>query len=149
MFSKVIDIHTYGPMEFHPITNIVRKIVKENCSADGIIWLSVEGATPALLILQKGMEKAFIEYITKIIPFTTWRHGNAYAHLTSTLISTNLAIPIINSEPVLNYGEEIYLLETRPVYNHIRRILIELHCNNRSPPHPKERAFSCNMPSLI
>lgn len=113
------------------MTYLVKQVVEESCSGDGVVWLSVEGATPALLVLKKGREKEFVNYITKLIPITGWRHGNAYAHLTSTLIKTNIAIPIVKGELMLNSSEELYLLETRSVHNHKRKMFIEVHCNKK------------------
>ena len=128
--SRVVEVKTFGPLELHPVTQIVENIVRESCSGEGIAWISVEGATPALLILEKGSEKMFIEYITKLVPISGWRHGNAYAHLISTLVGTTLAIPIIEGKLVLKPSQELYLLETRFVYNHTRRLLIEVHCKS-------------------
>jgi len=126
VFSRIVEIRTYGPMELHPITKIVEEVVAESCIGNGVVWISVEGATPALLILNTK-KKEFIKYITSIIPFKGWRHGNAYAHLISTLISTNLVLPVMEQKILLNPDEEIYLLETRSVYNHVRNVFIEVH----------------------
>ncbi|MEM1644309.1 MAG: YjbQ family protein [Ignisphaera sp.] len=129
VFSKIIELRTYGPMELHPLTNIVKSVVAESSIKNGIMWMSIEGATPALLILTKGVEKDVLNYVVNLVLFKNWRHDNAYAHLISTIISTNLSIPIMNGELVLDPNEEIYILETRSVYNHLRRILIEIHGN--------------------
>jgi len=129
VFSKIVEFRTYGPMELHPITKIAKSAIAESTIKNGIVWISVEGATPALLILTRGKEKDMLNHITNLILFKNWKHGNAYAHLISTIISTNLAIPIIEGELLLNSSEEIYILETRSVYNHLRRILIEVHGN--------------------
>jgi len=129
VYSKVVEVRTYGPMELHPITSILKETLHESDIKNGIVWISVEGATPALCLLRRGIEKRFLSYIARLIPFTGWNHGNAYAHLISTLVSTNKAIPIINGELLLNPDEEVYVLETRSVYNHVRKIAIEIHGN--------------------
>ena len=126
-YLKMIEIRTYGPMVLHPITDVVRKIVEESDTEAGIAWISVEGATPALLVADKEKALRYVNYITKLIPFSGWSHGNAYAHLISTITSTNIAIPVLNKTLFLRENEEIFLLETRSVYNHIRRILVEIH----------------------
>ncbi|MEM4884142.1 MAG: YjbQ family protein, partial [Saccharolobus sp.] len=109
--------------------NIVMSVVAVSSLNYGIMWMWLEGATPALLILTKGVEKDVLNYVANLVLFKNWRHDNAYAHLISTIISTNLSIPIMNGELVLDPNEEIYILETRSVYNHLRRILIEIHGN--------------------
>ncbi|MEL9940554.1 MAG: YjbQ family protein [Ignisphaera sp.] len=127
MYSKVIEVKTYGPMVLHNITDIVTDCIKESGVKNGLIWISVEGATPAIVVLEVGKEEAFLNFITRLIPFEGWRHGNAYAHLISTILSTNAVIPVENGAIMLRNDERIYLLETRSVYNHVRRIAVEIH----------------------
>ncbi|MEM0371838.1 MAG: YjbQ family protein [Ignisphaera sp.] len=125
--SKIVEIRTYGPMVLHPITYLVKDVISECKASMGLVWISVEGATPALIVLSKGMDKDFLNFICRFIPFNGWRHGNAYAHLISTLISTNIVIPIMDGSLVLSPDDDIYLLETRSVHNHVRRISIQIH----------------------
>lgn len=127
VYSKVIEVKTYGPMVLHNITDIVTDCIKESGVKNGLIWISVEGATPAIVVLEVGKEEAFLNFITRLIPFEGWRHGNAYAHLISTILSTNAVIPVENGAIMLRNDERIYLLETRSVYNHVRRIAVEIH----------------------
>lgn len=129
VFLKSIDITTFGPMELYPLRKIVRDIVIESGVEFGSILISVEGATPALAILRKGFERKFINLLETLIPFTIWRHGNAYAHLISTAISTSIVIPIEKRDLLLDEDYEIFLLETRAVYNHRRKLLIYIHGN--------------------
>lgn len=114
-------------MVLHNITDIVAECLKESGVKNGLIWISVEGATPAIVVLEVGKEEAFLNFITRLIPFEGWRHGNAYAHLISTVLSTNAVIPVENGAIMLRNDERIYLLETRSVYNHVRRIAVEIH----------------------
>lgn len=114
-------------MVLHPLSLIAIEAIAESNIRKGVMWLSVEGATPALVILRKGLEKMFIDYVSNLVLFKKWRHGNAYAHLISTIFSTTITIPVIDKALALGKDEEIYLLETRSVYNHIRRIAVEIH----------------------
>lgn len=127
VYSKVVEVKTYGPMVLHNITDIVTDCIKESGVKNGLIWISVEGATPAIVVLEVGKEEAFLNFITRLIPFEGWRHENAYAHLISTILSTNAVIPVENGAIMLRNDERIYLLETRSVYNHVRRIAVEIH----------------------
>jgi thiamine phosphate synthase YjbQ (UPF0047 family) len=126
-YLKSISIITFGPMELHPIRKIIEDAIAESGVEIGSILVSVEGATPALLILERGLEKSIIKLLETLVPYTIWRHGNAYAHLISTILSTSLTIPIKDSNIVLDKDYEVYLLETRAVYNHKRRVLIYIH----------------------
>jgi len=127
VFSKLVEIKTFGPMVLHPLRNILERCINESDIENGVLYASVEGATPALVILERGLESLFINFLTKFIPFTGWEHGNAYAHLISTLLSTNLVIPIENYSLALNSSTEVYLLETRSVHNHSRSVAVEIH----------------------
>lgn len=127
VYSKIVNVKTYGPMVLHPLSDMVNEVVIESSVKNGVMWISVEGATPALVVLKKGLEKVFIEYVSNLVLFKQWRHGNAYAHLISTIFSTTVTIPIVDQAILLGRDEEIYLLETRSVYNHLRRIAIEIH----------------------
>ncbi|MEM0006328.1 MAG: YjbQ family protein [Ignisphaera sp.] len=127
VFSKMIDVQTFGPMELFPLRKTIEGIVAESGIRFGSMLISVEGATPAIVILEKGFEKRLIQLLETLVPFTIWRHGNAYAHLISTFISTSIALPIENGNILLDEGYEIFLLETRAVYNHKRKLAIHIH----------------------
>lgn len=127
VYSKIVEVKTYGPLVVHPITQVISGALAESGITSGIVWASVEGATPALFVLRRGLEQKFVNYITRLIPITVWRHDNAYAHLMSTIISTNFCIPVVAGKLALHPDEEVYLLETRSVYNHSRRVFIEIH----------------------
>ena len=114
-------------MELFPIRKVVESAVAESRIRFGNLLISVEGATPALAILEKGFERAFIKVLETLVPFTIWRHGNAYAHLISSMISTSIAIPIEGGGLLLDKDYDIFLLETRAVYNHKRKIGICIH----------------------
>lgn len=129
VYSKVVSIRTYGPMVLHPLGALISEVITESNIKNGITWISIEGATPALVVLRKGMEEKFVEYVSNLVLFKKWRHDNAYAHLISTIFSTTAVIPLIDRSLVLGKNEEIYLLETRSVYNHLRRIAVEIHGN--------------------
>lgn len=126
-YSRVVSIKTYGPLVLHPLSYVASEAIAESGIKNGIMWISVEGATPALVILRKGLEEKFTEYVSNLVLFKRWRHGNAHAHLISTIFSTTITIPVIDQALALGRDRELYLLETRSVYNHTRRIAIEIH----------------------
>ncbi len=127
VYSKLVEVRTWGPMKLHPVRAVLEEAVRESGIERGVLWASAKGATPALLLLERGLEEALLSAVKKLIPFTGWRHGNAYAHLVSTTLSTCLAIPVENGRLLLDDVYEIYLLETRSVYNHRRSIAISIH----------------------
>ncbi len=123
---SVAKVRTYGPMKLFDITNYVAEAVKSCGVCTGIVRVDVKGATPALVALSPEDCEDFVEALTKLVPFSKWRHGNAYAHLSSTALSTSLTLAVENGELVLPKGARVYLLETRSVYNHLRNVIIEL-----------------------
>lgn len=123
--SKLVEVGT-GPMKLHPIDELLGEAVEESSVEEGVLWVSVKGAAPALVILEEGPEERFVDTLRKLIPITGWRRGNTYAHLTSTLLSACLALPIAG-KPLLDMPYRVYLLETHPVHNHRRTIAITIY----------------------
>ena len=123
---EVLEVATYGPLKLHRVTELVRKAVERCGVRNGVTRIDVAGATPALLLVDPADEDAVLRAITKLVPITGWRHGNAYAHLVSTVVTTSLHLAIENRSLVIPRGYEIYLLETRPVHNHRRKLAIEI-----------------------
>lgn len=132
---RSIEVYTHGPMELHPLRSTIERIIGESGVRFGSILVSVEGATPALVVLEKGFERRFIDLLERLIPYTVWRHGNAYAHLASTTISTSLAVPIAEGGLLLDRDYEVFLLETRAVYNHKRRLVLYIRGYTHEPSH--------------
>ncbi len=127
VLSSSLRIRTYGPTVFFPIRGLIEEVVRESRVKEGIAWLSVKGATPALVVATEEVANELGKCLKYLIPVSGWRHGNAYAHLRSTVLSTSKVIPIINNELAIPKEYEIYLLETRSVYNHIREVVIQIH----------------------
>lgn len=124
--SSVVELRSYGPLKLFDVTDEVENVVKECRVGMGIARVDVVGATPALLLLEESRAEDVVRVLTKLVPLSGWRHGNAYAHLISTAVTTSLALAIEGGELVLPQGCRIFLLETRPVYNHRRLLNIEV-----------------------
>ena len=125
--SEVVEVRTFGPMKLFDITTLVNDVVRRCGVSEGLAWVCVKGATPALILCEESRCEEVVEAITRLIPFSGWRHGNAYAHLISTTLSTSIAVPVEGSRLVLAEGYSIKLLETRSVYNHRRQIVVQVH----------------------
>ena len=125
--SEIVEVRTHGPMKLFDVTEPLLEAVSRCGVSEGVAWLSVKGATPALILCEESECGEIVEAVTRLIPFTGWRHGNAYAHLASTVLSTSIPIAIEGSRPIIPPGYRIKLLETRSVYNHRRQIVIQIH----------------------
>ncbi len=117
-------ITTHGPMSYFPLRRIIEEYIKETGLEKGLVTISVKGATPGIIIVDKSEIQSIDHALKELIPVIGWEHGNAYAHLRSTIMSTTQTIPFINKRLVLPQSHQVYLVETRPVYNHQRTIIL-------------------------
>ncbi len=109
-------------MSYFPLRDRIESIIARCGISRGLVTIHARGATPAIIVVDRRELEYFDELLKKLVPVTGWRHGNAYAHLRSTITSTTTTVPFINSRLVLPLEYEVYFLETRPVHNH-RRIV--------------------------
>ncbi len=124
VYRSIVEFRTTGPMKYYDITSIVRDIIAESSIRNGIVFIHAVGATPAVLLVHREHLDKIDEYAKTDIPVTGWLHGNAYAHLRSSIIGTSLIIPVINGKLWIHENYRIYYLETRPVHNHRRKIVV-------------------------
>ncbi len=128
--SYSVRFRTTGPSGIYDLTQALYNIVRESGVSEGIAWISAKGATPVLLIFPKHLVAEAIRCMEAFIPAvppTPWMHGNAYAHLRSTVFSTLKAVPVIEGRLALPEGYGLFFIETRPVHNHEREVIIQVH----------------------
>ena len=117
-----LELLTYGPMNYFPLRTRIESEISKCGLSQGLVTIHARGETPAIVIIYSRDLEEFDEALKKMIPVVGWRHGNAYAHLRSTVVSTTKTVPFKENKLMLPSGYEVYFLETRPVYNH-RRIV--------------------------
>lgn len=131
VLTAVLRFRTNGPSGIYDLTDALRSVVKASGVLEGVAWASAKGATPALLIVRDDAVGEVVRCVEKMFPAIPpgepWEHGNAYAHLRSTALSTLKAVPVLNGELALPHGYGLYFLETRPVQNHLREVVIQVH----------------------
>jgi len=123
---RVIEVTTYGPMKFFDVSSSVAEAV-EGCRS-GVARIFSKGSTSALVLAPPEALDGISEALSKLIPVEKWRHGNAYAHLRSTLLSTVRIIPVEDGKLLIPQSYRLYLLETRPVQSHRREVVVEVFC---------------------
>jgi len=128
VFSRVVRLRTYGPMKFFDITPAVAE-ASRRCSS-GVARVFSKGSTSALVLAPPEALDELSSVLSRLIPVAGWRHGNAYAHLRSTTLSTVRYIPVGRGRVLIPNSYRLYLLETRPVLNHWREVVIELFCSS-------------------
>ncbi|RJQ30929.1 MAG: hypothetical protein C4562_07270 [Actinobacteria bacterium] len=111
MKTNSVIIPAYGPANLFSLEEQVAVFIAESELVEGIINLFSIGSTGALVFLADGNKSVFEDYVAGAIPYSrSHRHpGNAFAHLRSTLLKTDLAIPVANSK--MATGLKPYLLE--------------------------------------
>lgn len=117
-------ITTHGPMSYFPLRRIIEEYIEETGLEKGLVTISVKGATPGIIIADRSKLQSIDYAIKELVPVIGWEHGNAYAHLRSTIMSTTQTIPFNNKRLVLPQSHQVYLVETRPVHNHRRTIVL-------------------------
>jgi len=117
-----IVLKTLGPMKYYALRNVIEDKILTTNIAKGLITIHAKGATPGIIIINKELVDNFDKILRKIVPVIVWKHGNAYAHLRSTIMGTTYTLPFKDSKLLLPMNYEIYFVETRPVYNHKRII---------------------------
>ncbi len=122
VIRETFEFRTNGPMKYYDLTGLLRSVIVEHSVSEGLIHVHAVGATPGLVLLPGEHVDDFNDLLVRIIPVTGWRHGNAYAHLRSTLMGTHLVIGVYESQLWIPRGYHVYYVETRPVHNHRRRI---------------------------
>ncbi len=131
VFTAILRFRTNGPSGIYDLTDALRNVIKASAIKEGVAWVSAKGATPALLTVRNDSVEKVVRCVEKLFPAIPpgepWEHGNAYAHLRSTILSTLKAIPVLNEEPTLPQGYGLYFLETRPVQNHLRQVVVQVH----------------------
>ncbi len=131
VFTAVLRFRTNGPSGIYDLTDALRSVIKASGVDEGVAWVSAKGATPALLIVRDDAVDDAVRCVERMFPAIPpgepWEHGNAYAHLRSTALSTLKAVPVLNGEPALPQGYGLYFLETRPVQNHLRQVVVQVH----------------------
>jgi len=115
-------------MKFFDVSGSVAEAA-EGCRS-GVARVFSKGSTSALVLAPPEALDEISEALSRLIPVEKWRHGNAYAHLRSTLLSTVRIIPIENGRPLIPLGYRLYLLETRPVQSHRREVVVEVFCED-------------------
>ncbi|MCD6488472.1 MAG: YjbQ family protein [Desulfurococcales archaeon] len=115
-------IKTHGPMNYFPLRKTIEDEIKKTKLSHGLVTIHVKGATPGIVIIDKNELDNIDKALRKLVPVYGWRHGNAYAHLRSTITSTTHTLYFKENKLELPPNHEIYLVETRPVYNHWRTI---------------------------
>ncbi len=120
--AAALRIRTHGPMSYFPLRRLIEEKIRDAGVKEGLVTIHAKGATPGILVVDRDDLDAVDRVIKSLVPVAGWRHGNAYAHLRSTILSTTHTLVVKDARLYLPPRHEVYFVETRPVYNHERII---------------------------
>jgi len=120
VFTKEITKSTKGNCDIINITADVSAIVRESSVKEGNCTVFSVGSTASLTTIEyePGLLKDLPKFFEKIIPSAaryhhddTWGDSNGYAHIRSSLLKTDLSVPLINGELILGTWQQIVLID--------------------------------------
>ena len=120
VYMTSFEIRTYGPMKYFRLRKIIEEELRLTGLTKGLVTIHVKGATPGLLVFDEEYVQVFDSLLKKLVPVTGYRHGNAYEHLRSCIMSTTHTLFFDSKGLRLPPSYEVFLVETRPVHNHKR-----------------------------
>lgn len=122
--TKIVKIKTHGPNKLFDITDHLKSF-SENIG-QGFVNVFSKGSTGALVLLPRKKEivEQFEEDLWDLVEVYGWRHpGNAYAHLRSTLIGTNLVILVEEGKLLIPEEHSVFFVENQPYVMRERTIV--------------------------
>lgn len=123
-FFFVLKIKTKGNNDVIDLTEAVEQNVKSSDIKNGMCHIFAKGSTVGVTTIENepNLVKDFKNAIERLIPKgeylhnSTWGDGNGHSHIRSSIIKTDLSVPILNGELFLGTWQQIVLVDfdTRP-----------------------------------
>ena len=113
-------ISTKGFDDFIDVTDKINTIVACSSIKKGLANISVSAATASLITVENepGIAIDLPRLLDTIVPVNRvyqhdnmWHEGNAFAHLKSALLGTNITVPIVSGEIELTNWQRIVLID--------------------------------------
>lgn len=112
-----VEIQTNENKEVIDITELLGKKLAEMEAKEGVLHLMATHTTCALSCadLDPGTDKDIMDALTNVLPDLNWRHphnpAHAPDHILSTLVGTDVTIPVEEGKLVLGTWQRVVLLE--------------------------------------
>lgn len=122
--TRVIRIKTHGPNKLFDITGHLESFSRK--VGRGFVNVFSKGSTGALVILPRDEDvvERFEKDLWDLVEVYGWRHpGNAYAHLRSTLIGTNMVVLVEGGKPLIPARHGVFFVENQPYVMRERTIV--------------------------
>jgi len=111
---------TRGRSDMIDITADVEESIEKSKLEKGIVFAFVVGSTAAITTIEyePGLKKDLPDVLEKIAPYNydyehhkTWHDYNGASHIRASLIGPSLAMPFVNSKPVLGTWQQVVLID--------------------------------------
>jgi len=112
----VIEVSSQGRRQLIDITSFVQEAVAGSGVGDGLCHVSVPHTTAALTINENtdpAVGDDLLQALAALVPKVAWKHleGNSDAHVMSSLVGSEVNVPISGGELALGRWQAIFLLE--------------------------------------
>jgi len=120
MYRKELRVTTAREGEIINLTDLVRDVVTESGTEEGLIHLFVQHSTAALTIIEyengvlADLQRALSILAPDDVPYahnTKWGDGNGRSHVRAALVGPDLTVPVADGELLLGTWQQIVLLE--------------------------------------
>ena len=108
-------IKTYGPNGVFDIMPYINEFLYEVNASKGLLVVECMGSTGALLLVNpKYINEIKENELWTLVPVNLdWQHeGNAYAHLRSTVLGTQIVLPVRNGSLAIG-DNKLYFIENQ------------------------------------
>jgi secondary thiamine-phosphate synthase enzyme len=132
---KTLSFDSHGRYELINVTQEINQVVRESGIETGVCFVFVPHATAALLINEdeKGLKSDLVQILSHIETLGKatggFRHNdiddNAHAHIGSSFLGQERAIPIMEGKLALGTWQEIFLAELDGPRN-ARKVIVSM-----------------------
>ena len=120
IYQKELSFSTKGYGDMRDLTEHVSKVVADSRVQTGLAHVFAIGSTAGICALEfePGLKKDLPQVLSKLIPPSrsygheqTWQDGNGHSHLQSSLLGSEMSIPIRDGKLVLGTWQQVVHLE--------------------------------------
>jgi secondary thiamine-phosphate synthase enzyme len=112
-----LQVETRARVEFKDITSLIRKLVEESATQNGMCFVFVPHTTAAVLINENddpALQKDLDNFLKELAPSEKQYHhndGNCDAHLKAAIIGNSKALLIENGKIILGRWQGVFFCE--------------------------------------
>ncbi|MCY3412293.1 MAG: YjbQ family protein [Candidatus Heimdallarchaeota archaeon] len=129
--SKIHEFRTRGEIDIIDLSQEVRSFVRDSSIKEGKITIFCIGSTGSIASVEYeyGLLEDYRMLLQKLIPRDDGYHhdridNNAHSHLRSTLLGSEITIPIVNAQLVLGTWQQVVFVEF-DVHQRSRKVVFQ------------------------